>query len=115
MAKHLKVCFDGFVSNGLSQMRFADTGRPEKKNILGLPDKVAGGQIISLFAVDSGIKTPIEVFQCFQAAEISGLGAALHQPLLTHIDFVLANQFQKLGVAKPVGDGFLQSHVQGLD
>ena len=79
----------------------------------GLPDKVASGQIINLFAVDGWIETPVKVFQRFQAAEISGLGAAFHQPLLAHVDFVLVDQFQELGVAKPVGDGFLQ-YVQGL-
>ena len=79
-----------------------------------MADEVAGGQIINVFAVDGRIETPVEVFQRFQAAEISGLGAAFHQPLLADIDFVLADQFQELGMAKPVGDRFLQAHVQGL-
>ena len=62
----------------------------------------------------TAVEAPVEVFQRFQTAEISGLGAAFHQPLLADIDFVLADQFQELGVAQPVGDGFLQTHVQGL-
>jgi len=33
---------------------------------------------------------------------------------LADIDFVLADQFQELGMAKPVSDRFLQPHVQGL-
>ena len=88
--------------------------RAKEKDILGLADEVAGGQIKNLFAVDGRIEAPIEVFQRFEAAEISGLGAAFYQPLLAHIDFVLADQFQELGVAKPVGDCFLQAHVQSL-
>ena len=35
-------------------------------------------------------------------------------PLLADIEFVLADQFQELGMAQPVGGGFLQAHVQGL-
>ena len=93
---------------------FADARRTKEKDILGLADEVAGGQIINVFAVDGRIETPVEVFQCFQATEIGGLGAAFHQPLLADIDFVLADQFQELGMAQPVGDGFLQAHVQGL-
>jgi hypothetical protein len=31
------------------------------------------------------------------------------------IQFVLADQFQELGMAQPVGDRFLQSDIQGLD
>ncbi len=58
-------------------MRFADTGRAKKKDILGLADKVASGQIINLFAVDGRIKTPVEVFQRFEATEISGLGGGV--------------------------------------
>ena len=76
--------------------------------------KLPVARSINVFAVDGRIKTPVEVFQRFEAAEISGLGAAFHQPLLADIDFVLADQFQELGMAKPVGDGFLQAHVQGL-
>ena len=64
--------------------------------------------------MDGWIKTPIEVFQRFQATEVSGLGAAFDQPLLADVDFVLADQFQELGMAQPVGDRFLQAHVQGL-
>jgi hypothetical protein len=56
-------------------VRFADARRPKKKNILGLADEVAGGQIINVFSVDGWIETPVEVFQRFQTAEISGLGA----------------------------------------
>jgi hypothetical protein len=51
----------------------------------------------------TAVEAPVEVFQCFQAAEVSGLGAAFHPPLLADIDFVLADQFQELGMAKPVG------------
>jgi hypothetical protein len=64
--------------------------------------------------VDAWIEAPIEVFQRFQATEISGLGPAFHQPLLADIDFVLADQFQELGMAQAVGGRFLQANVQSL-
>lgn len=86
----------------------------QKKGFLGSADEVAGGQIQNVFAVNGRIEAPVEVFQRFQTPEISGLGATFHQPLLTDIDFVLADQFQELGMAQPVGDCFLQAHVEGL-
>ncbi len=35
-----------------------------------------------------------------------------HQPLLPDIEFVLTNEFEKLAVAQPIGDGFLEAHAQ---
>jgi len=98
----------------LGEMCFADTGRTEEKDILGLANEVACGQVKYLFAVDGRIKTPIKVFERFEATKVSGLGASFHQPLLAHINLILADEFQELGVTKPVGNCFLQSHVQGL-
>ncbi len=95
-------------------MRFTDARRSEKKDIFGLSDEIAGGQIKNVFAVDGRIETPVEIFQRLQAAKISGLGASFHQPLLADIDFVLADQFQELGMAQAVGGRFLQAHVQSL-
>jgi hypothetical protein len=63
-------------------------GSPDRAYYVGIskpePDEVAGGQVKNVFAVDGRIKTPVEVFQRFQAAKIGGLGAAFHQPLLAH-------------------------------
>ena len=112
--EHLKVHFDCLISHRLSEVRFSNAWRTEEKDILGLADKVAGGQIINVFSVDGWIETPIKVFQRFQAPEIGGFGAAFHHALLADIDFVLADQFQELGMAQPVGDRFLEPHVQGL-
>jgi hypothetical protein len=110
------------------QMRFPNAGWSQKKDILRLWDEVAGGQIENVFAVDGRIKTPVEVFQCFQAAEVGGLGAAFHQPLLANVNFVLADQFQELGVAQACrelafkrrlavqttrGNGFAKGNSQG--
>ena len=63
-------------------MRLSHARRPKKKNVLGLANKVAGGQVENLFAVNGWIKAPIKVFQRFQAAEISGFGAAFNLALI---------------------------------
>ena len=39
---------------------------------------------------------------------------SFHLPLLPHVEFVLEDQFEELGVAKPGGGGFLQAHVERL-
>src|SRR5688572_17183453 len=87
--KHLEVHFDGFVANSLSEVRFSDAWRSEKKHVLALSDKVASGQVENLFTVDGWVKTPIEIFKCFESAEISSLGAPRHLALPTDIQFVL--------------------------
>jgi hypothetical protein len=51
----------------------------------------------------------------FQIAKIRGLGPALQKPLAAHRQFILANEFQELGVAESIGGGFLQTHGQGFD
>ena len=113
--KDLEVHFDGFVADSLGQMRLPNPRRAEKKNVFGLSDKVAGGQIENLLAVDGWVESPIEIFQRFESAEISGFGATRHLALLPDIEFVLADQLQELGMAQPVGDRFLKSDIQGLD
>jgi len=35
-------------------------------------------------------------------------------PLLADVEFVLADQFEELGMAEPIGGGFLQAHIEGL-
>ena len=91
---------DGFVADGLGQMGFADAGRAEEQHILGFADELAGGQVENLLFVDGGVEAPVEVLQRFEAAEVGGLGAAFHLALLADVEFVLADEFQELGVAR---------------
>ncbi len=72
-------------------MGFAHAGRAKEKDILGLADEVAGGQIINVFAVDGWVETSVEIIQGFKVPEISGLGATLYQPLLAHVNLILAD------------------------
>jgi hypothetical protein len=48
-------------------------------------------------------------------AEVRQLGVAFHLPLLPDVEFVLADEFEELGMAESVGGGFLQPHVQRLE
>lgn len=39
---------------------------------------------------------------------------AFHLSLVPHVQLVLEDQFEELGVTEPGGGGFLQAHGQGL-
>ena len=47
-------------------------------------------------------------------AEVRQLGVAFQLPLLADIEFVLADEFEELGMAQTIGGGFLQAHIKGL-
>ena len=47
-------------------------------------------------------------------AEVRQLGVAFHQALLTDVEFILADQFEELGMAQAIGGRFLQPDVEGL-
>ena len=113
--EHEEVLADGFVADGLGQMGFADARWPEEQNIFGFADKSARGQIEDLLFVNGRIKTPVEVIQGFQVAEVRQLGVAFHLPLLPDVEFVLTDEFEELGVAEAIRGRFLQAHVEGLD
>lgn len=60
-----------------------------------------------MFAVDGGVELPVEVFEGLEGAEVGGFGAADEHPLMTHIEFVLEDEFEELTVAEACGGGFL--------
>ena len=92
-----------------------DPGRIVEQHVLGFADEPTGGQIENLFLVDGRIEAPVEVVQRFQVAEVRQFGVAFHLPLLPDVEFILTDQFEELSVAQPIGGGFLQPHVEGLD
>jgi len=95
-------------------MRFANSWRADKQHVQVLAYEVAGGQFVDGFPLDGRIKLPIEVFQRFELPELRCLSAACQPALVAHVEFVLHEQFQKLGMAEAIGCGFLQAHFQGL-
>ena len=104
-----KARFDGFDADGLGQMAFADSGRADQEDVAALADEVAGGQFVDLSAVDGGVEAKVESFQGTSLAEVGGLVAAGDRALLAHVEFVLEDEFEELGVGEPVGCGFLQA------
>ncbi len=99
--------FDGFVAQGLGQMRFAHAGRTQEQDVFAFAQVVAGGQLEDLFAVDGGIELPVEIFQAFERAEVGGFGATGQHSLMAHVEFVLEDEFEELAMAEAGGGGFL--------
>ena len=103
---------DGAITDGLSQMRLADTWRSEKENIRVVAQECAGGQIKDRLAVDGRVEGPVELFKGFELAELGGAGASGQLSLVADVEFILEDQFEELGVAEAVGGGFLEAHRQ---
>ena len=68
-----------------------------------------------LLFVDGGVETPVKVIQRFQVAKVRQFGVPVHLALLPDVEFVLTEEFEELGMAQPIGGGFLQAHVERLD
>jgi hypothetical protein len=73
---------------------------------------MTGGQFIDLGAVDAGIEAEVKVLQGTRFPEIGGFMASGHRALLTHVEFILKEQFEELGVGQPIGFGFLEAQLQ---
>jgi hypothetical protein len=73
--------FDGLVAQGLGEVGFADSGRADEEDVVGVAQVIACGQFEDLAAVDRGVKLPIEVFEAFEGAEVGGFGAPAEMAL----------------------------------
>ncbi len=94
--------FDGLIAEGLRQMRFADPRGTDQQDISRFTNICAGRQFIHDLARDGGVEAEVEVVQRLELAERGGFDAALPQAFVPDVQFVLQDQFQKLGVAQPV-------------
>ncbi|HEY5742718.1 MAG TPA: hypothetical protein VIS99_09265 [Terrimicrobiaceae bacterium] len=63
--------------------------------------------------IDASIEGEVEVVQRADLAEVGGFLAPGDCALLSHVEFVLENEFQELGVGEPVGFGFLEAQLEG--
>jgi hypothetical protein len=90
-------------------MAFSHPGRADKERVALLADKVTGGQFVDARAIDGGVESEVEVIQRTELAEVGSFVAPKDCALLSHIDFVLENSFEELGVWKPVGFSFLEA------
>ena len=66
---------DGFVAQGLRQVRFTNAGWSDKQNVFSLAQVIARRQFENLFAVDGWIELPVKVFQSFESTKVGGFGA----------------------------------------
>ena len=110
--EHQETGLDRFDSDGLSQMAFSHPGRADKERVALLSDKVTGGQFVDPRAIDGRIESEVEVVQRADLAEVGGFLAPGDCALLSHVEFVLENDFQELVVWEPVGFGFLEAQLQ---
>ena len=79
-------------------MAFSHPGRADKKCVALLADKVTGGQFVDPRAIDGSIEGEVEVVQRADLAEVGGFLAPGDCALLSHVEFVLENDFQELMV-----------------
>ncbi len=79
-----------------------------------LADEVAGGQFVDLGAVDGRVEAEVEVVQAARFAEPGGFVAAGDLPLPAHVDLVLEDEFEELGVGKSVAFGLTQPQVEAV-
>ena len=92
-------------------MALSHPGRADKNRVALLADKVTGGQFVDLHAIDADIEGEVEVVQRADLAEVGGF-LARRLSLLSHVDFVLENEFEELVVGKPAGFGFIEAQLE---
>jgi hypothetical protein len=73
---------------------------------------MTGGQFVDPRAIDGGVKSEVEVVQRADLAEVGSFVASGDCALLSHVDFVLENDFQELVVGQPVGLGFPEAQLE---
>jgi hypothetical protein len=83
--------------------------RPEKKDVGGLGDELAGGQLEDLLLRDLGVEAPVEILERLEAHELGRALAVLQMALFAHVELVLEDQLQKLAVVESVGGRLLKT------
>lgn len=104
--------FNELVANGLCEMAFADSGRANQEDILGLGGKVSGGQLVNLLAIDGGIEGEAEAVEGALFAEGGGLVTAVEEALAAVIELILQGRFKEPLMGELTGLDLLQAQVQ---
>jgi hypothetical protein len=73
---------------------------------------MTGGQFVDACAIDGGVESEVEVVQRADLAEVGSFVTPGDCALLSHVDLVLENAFQKLLVGQSIGFGFLEAQLQ---
>lgn len=112
--KNLKVHFEGLITDGLSEVGFADPWWADKEDVGGLTNEGTGSQFKDGFTLDGVVEVPIEVFESFQVTEIRHLGASAQEAFLANGHFILEDKFQEFGMGESAGGGLLKSDGESL-
>ena len=102
---------DDLVADGLADVAFPDTWRPDQQDVLALAHELAGGQLVDRLALDGGVEAPVEVVQGLPLAKAGGLEPARDQALASDVEFILEDEFQEFLGREGIAAGFLQAHV----
>lgn len=104
--------FDGFYSNGLGEVAFADSGRADEEDVAAFPHEVGGGELVDLGAVDAGVEAEVEVLEGALFPKGGALLTPGQEPLVADVEFVLEEKFEELGMREAVGFGFLEAKFE---
>ena len=85
---------------------------PDEQGAFGLPDKLAGRQLVDLFFRDFGIIAPIKVLQGLHFREACHAAAVGDPALLADVELVLEEERQELGMGESAGGGLLQADIE---
>jgi hypothetical protein len=106
------AAFDQFVADGLCQVAFADSGRSDEEDILGVFGEAPGGELVDLGTIDRGVEAEVEAVEGAFFTEGGGFVATGDHALMSDIEFVLEEEFEELFVGEVVASGFLQAQVE---
>lgn len=104
--------FDGFASEGLSEVAFADSRGADEEDVAVLADILAGGEIVDPAAGDAGLEAEVEALEAAGLAEAGLLAAAMKGAAVADVEFVLEEQFEELGVGELMGGGFVEAEFE---
>jgi len=95
-------------------MAFAHTGRADKQDVLLFIQEVSAGEFVDGLAFDRGIEAEVEALECFLVAEGGSAIATFNKSLVSHVHFILEDQFQELHWIELVRARFIGSQLQGF-
>jgi len=104
--------FDGFASESLGEVAFADSGRADEEDVAVLADILAGGQRVDLAAGDTGLEAEVEGVEAARFAEAGLLAAAMNGAAVADVEFVLEEEFEELGVGDLMRGGFVKAEFE---
>jgi len=77
------------MADGLHQMRFAHTGRPQDQNISAVSDEAAGGQLHELTPLYRGIEAEVKILDCLKLPEAGFFDPSGDSPVISYRQFVV--------------------------